>query len=169
MHFGIPPAVLAPVGLIGGVLAAAWAVIAYRAQRRFLRRALQAIGVVQSVRAERLQRTTIYFPVIQFTTDSGAIVTTESKTSRSGLFIGQKIAVLYDPNDPKNVEINSFWSRWVLVWIAAFVAVLLLGSGRLPWSRWPLRSDARPVSGRRSTKRHSGPRHPRGDTSVCAG
>ena len=129
MHSGIPPSVLAPVCLIGGVLAVAWAVLAYRAQRRFLGRALQAIGVVQSLRAERLQRTTIYFPVIQFTTASGVTVTAESKTSRNGLFIGQKVPVLYDPNDPKNLEINSFWSRWVLVWIAAFLAVLLLGSG----------------------------------------
>ncbi len=40
MHFGIPPSVLAPVCLIGGVLAVAWAVLAYRSQRRFLRRAL---------------------------------------------------------------------------------------------------------------------------------
>ena len=129
MHFGIPPSVLAPVCLIGGSLAVAWAVLAYRAQRRFLRRALQVIGVVQSLRAERLQRTTIYFPVIQFTTASDVTVTAESKTSKSGLVIGQKIAVLYDPNDPKNLELNSFWSRWVLVWIAAFFAVLLLGSG----------------------------------------
>ena len=129
MHFGIPPSVLAPVCLIGGALAVAWAVLAYRAQRRFLLRALQVIGVVQSLRAEKLQRTTIYFPVIQFTTVSGMTVTAESKTSKSGLFIGQKIPVLYDPNDPKNLEINSFWSRWVLVWIAAFLAVLLLGSG----------------------------------------
>ncbi len=129
MHFGIPPSVLAPVCLIGGALAVAWAVLAYRAQRRFLLRALQVIGVVQSLRAEKLQTTTIYFPVIQFTTVSGMTVTAESKTSKSGLFIGQKIPVLYDPNDPKNLEINSFWSRWVLVWIAAFLAVLLLGSG----------------------------------------
>ena len=129
MHFGIPPSVLAPVCLIGGALAVAWAVLAYRAQRRFLLRALQVIGVLQSLRAEKLQTTTIYFPVIQFTTVSGMTVTAESKTSKSGLFIGQKIPVLYDPNDPKNLEINSFWSRWVLVWIAAFLAVLLLGSG----------------------------------------
>jgi hypothetical protein len=129
MHFGIPPSVLAPVCLIGGVLAVAWAVLAYRAQRHFLGTALQAIGVVQSLRPERLQRTTIYFPIIQFTTASGVTVTAESKTSKSGLSIGQKIPVLYDPNDPKNLEINSFWSRWVLVWIAAFFAVLLLGSG----------------------------------------
>ena len=129
MHFGIAPSVVAPVGLIGGVLAVAWAVLAYRAQRRFLRRALQAIGVVQSLRAERLQRTTIYFPVIQFTTAGGETVTAESKTSKSGLFVGQKIPMLYDPSDPTNLEINSFWSRWVLVWIAASFAVLLLGSG----------------------------------------
>ena len=96
MHFGIPPSVLAPVCLIGGVLAVAWAVLAYRAQRRFLRRALQVIGVVQSLRAERLQRTTIYFPVIQFTTASDVTVTAESKTSKSGLVIGQKIAVHFD-------------------------------------------------------------------------
>src|SRR3989442_13686691 len=126
MHFGIPPSVLAPVCLIGGVLAVAWAVLAYRAQRRFLRRALQVIGVVQSLRAERLQRTTIYFPVIQFTTASGVTVTAESKTSKSGLFIGQKIAELYDPNDPKNRELNPFWPRWALVWIASSFALLLL-------------------------------------------
>jgi len=129
MHSGISPSVVAPVCLIGGVLAVAWAVLAYRAQRRFLRTALQAIGVVQSLRAETLQRSTIYFPVIQFTTTSGVVVTAESKTSRSGLSVGQKIQVLYDPNDPKNLEINSFWSRWGLVWIAAFTALLLLGSG----------------------------------------
>lgn len=129
MHFGIPPSILAPVCLIGGVLAVAWAVLAYRAQRRFLRRALQVMGVVQSLRAERLQRTTIYFPVIEFTTASGVTVTAESKTSKSRLFVGQKLPVLYDPDDPKNLEIDSFWSRWVLVWIAAFFAFLLLGSG----------------------------------------
>jgi len=88
-----------------------------------------AIGVVQSLRAEKLQRTTIYFPVIQFTTAGGETVTAESKTSKSGLFVGQKIPMVYDPSDPTNLEINSFWSRWVLVWIAAFFAVLLLGSG----------------------------------------
>lgn len=127
MRFAIPPSVLAPVSLAIGVLALVWAALAYRSQRRFLGRSLKATAIVQSVRAEVMdRRTTYYFPIFRFTTAAGADVTTESKTTQAGVRVGQQIAVLYDLNNPKNVEIDSFWSHWTVVFIALSFAVLAL-------------------------------------------
>ncbi|HKW72640.1 MAG TPA: DUF3592 domain-containing protein [Candidatus Dormibacteraeota bacterium] len=128
MSFPIPNTVFGPVCLFLGGLAIVWTVLAYRSQRRFLARASQATATVQSLKAERLQRTTMYFPIVQFTTPAGVPITAESKTSGS-FQIGQRISVLYDPKDPNNVEINGFWSRWVVVTVAACFAVILLIMG----------------------------------------
>jgi hypothetical protein len=123
-------ALIAPVCLTLGVLAVVWAVFAYRSERRFLRTALRASGVVQSLTAERMERSTVYFPVIRFTTAAGETVTATSKSSKnSGYPIGQTISVLYDPRDPKNLEIDAPWSRWFFVAIATFFALVLFGVG----------------------------------------
>ncbi len=130
MRFQAPHALIAPVCLTLGVLAVVWALLAIRSQRRFLGKALRAKGVVQSLTAEHLERTTFYFPVIRFTTAAGVTVTATSKTSKSrGYPIGKTISVLYDPNDPKNLEIDTFWSRWVVVIAAIFFAVVLFSVG----------------------------------------
>jgi hypothetical protein len=112
-----------------GALAVVWAVLAYRSQRRVLSKSVRATGVVQSLRAEKFQRSTMYFPVIRFTTVAGSTVTAESKTSKGGFGVGQTIAILYDPAHPENLEIDAAWSRWLVVIIAAFFAVILLGIG----------------------------------------
>lgn len=129
MSYPNPDSVIGPVCVVLGVLALAGAGFAYRAQRHFLRTALRATGTVQSFRTERMDRSTMYFPVIQFTTATGATVTAESHTSRGGITLGQKLPVLYDPSDPQNVEINAFWSRWLMVMIALFFALVLFGIG----------------------------------------
>jgi len=130
VRFQAPHALIAPVCLTLGVLAVEWALLAFRSQRRFLGKALRAKGVVQSLTAEHLERTTFYFPVIRFTTVAGVTVTAASKTSKSrGYPIGKTISVLYDPNDPKNLEIDTFWSRWVVVIAAIFFAVVLFSVG----------------------------------------
>ena len=111
-----------------GVLAVVWAVLAYRSERRFLGKALTAMGTVQGLRPERIDRTTVYFPLITFTTAAGAAVTAESKSSHSGAYrIGQKISVLYDPANPNDLEINAAWSRWFFVAVAVFFALVLFG------------------------------------------
>jgi len=121
-------------GLIGlvcfvlGVFAVVWAVLAYRSERRFLSKALRATGVVQSLKAERMERSTVYFPVIRFTTAAGANITATSSSSKSeGYPIGQTIAILYDPSDPNNLQIDAGWSRWFFVITATFFALVLLG------------------------------------------
>ena len=129
MRSQLPHAVIASLFLTLGVLAVPWAVLAFRSQRRFLSRALRATGVVQSLTAERLDRSTFYFPVITFTTAAGVTVTARSKTSISGGYpIGKTISVLYDPNDPNDLEIDA-WSRWVVVAAASFFAIVFIGIG----------------------------------------
>jgi hypothetical protein len=121
-------ALIAPVCLTLGVLAVVWAVLAYRSERRFLRTALRASGVIESLKAERMERSTVYFPIIRFTTAAGVAVTATSKTGKSsGYPIGQQIAVLYDPGDPNNLQIDARWSRWLIVAGAIFVALILFG------------------------------------------
>ena len=113
-----------------GALAVVWAVLAYRSERRFLSKALPATGTIQSLRPERIDRSIVYFPVITFTTAAGVSVTAESKSSRSGGYtVGQKISVLYDPNNPNSLEINAAWSRWFFFAVAVFFAVVLFGIG----------------------------------------
>ena len=130
MRFPIPHALIAPICLPLGVLAVVWAVLAYRSQRRFLSKALRAKGVVQSLKAERMERSTVYFPVVTFTTAAGVTVTATSKSSKSaGYPIGQSLPILYDPDHPDNLEIDAFWSRWLVVIGAIFMAVVLLGVG----------------------------------------
>ena len=92
MRFPLPHAAVVPVCLTIGVLAVIWAVLAFRSQRRFLGTALRATGVVQSLKAEQMERSTVYFPVIRFTTAAGATVTATTKTARSsGYQIGKTI------------------------------------------------------------------------------
>ncbi|TME24657.1 MAG: DUF3592 domain-containing protein [Chloroflexi bacterium] len=129
MRSQLPHAIIAPVFLTLGVLAVAWAVLAFRSQRRFLSKAMRATGVVKSLTAERLEKTTFYFPVITFTTAAGVPVTAQSKTSISSSYpIGKTISVLYDPNDPNSLEIDA-WSRWVVVAAATFLAIVFVGIG----------------------------------------
>lgn len=115
---------------IFGAVSVWWGVLAFRAQRRFLGKALRATGVVQSLKKERMKSSTVYFPVIRFTTASGATVTATSQSSKSsGYPIGQPIKVLYDPDEPENLEIDAFWSRWLVVIAATFVALLCFAIG----------------------------------------
>ena len=119
----------AEVFVLLGALALVWAVLAYRSQRRFLSTAARAKGVVQSVTTERGQRgTTYYFPVISFMAGNGVNVTRPSKSGRNAPYqIGQTISVVYDPVHPENFEIDAFWSRWLDVGAALFIAVVFFG------------------------------------------
>jgi uncharacterized protein DUF3592 len=121
----------APVFVALGILAVVWAVLAFRSQRRYLRKALQATAVVQSVTEERSQRTgTFYIPVVQFKTPAGIEVTATSKSGQGRRYVvGQSISVLYDPDDPQNLEIDAFWSRWLVVMAAIFFALVFFGIG----------------------------------------
>src|SRR5215831_10277027 len=91
-----------------------------------MRRALRAKGVVKSLRARSLGRSsTLIFPIIGFVTDSGSMISAESRTggSRGVYRVGQTVTVLYDPQQPADMRIDSFSSRWIGIIIPACVAL----------------------------------------------
>lgn len=125
----LPPAVSAPLFIALAVLCVVWAVWAFRAERRYLSRAVRATGVVRSLTAERMTRGgTAYFPVISFTTAAGVPVTAQSKNSRS-CRVGDSVPVLYDPDRPDEMQIDSRAARWSVVAIATFFAAIFIAIG----------------------------------------
>ncbi len=127
MTFPIPAFGVLVICLPLTAAALVWLAFAVRNQRRFMRRALRAKGVVKSLRARSLGRSsTLIFPVIGFVTDSGSMISAESRTggSRGVYRVGQTVTVLYDPEQPSDMRIDSFSSRWVGIMIPAFVALV---------------------------------------------
>ena len=126
----LAPEVAAPLFIALAALCVVWAVWAFRGERRYLSRALRATGVVRSLTVGSITRGgTAYFPVISFTTAAGVPVTAESKTPRSRCRVGDSLPVLYDPERPDDMQIDSRASRWSLVAIAAFAAAIFLAMG----------------------------------------
>jgi len=58
VRFPLPQIAVVRVCMTIGVLAVASALLAFRSQRRFLSRAARATGVVQRLKAERMERST---------------------------------------------------------------------------------------------------------------
>ncbi len=113
---------IAGLGLIVG------GVYVVRSTRRFVARADQAAGVViENVWRESSSsrgRSGAYYPRIRFRTRAGRDLEflSSSGASPASYREGEGVEVLYDPADPSNASINSFWSLWL-------GAVLLLGLG----------------------------------------
>lgn len=47
--------------------------------------------------------------------------------------VGEQVGVLYDPHNPNNAEINSFFSKWGLSLIAGALSVSCLLTGFVVW------------------------------------
>lgn len=123
----LPPGVAGPLFITAAALCLVWAVLAYRSERRYLSRAARATGVVESVTAEQGTRGgTSYFPVISFTTAAGAPVRARSRSSNNRYRVGDSVPVLYDPNEPDDMQIDTLGSRWVMVGFATGLAALFV-------------------------------------------
>jgi hypothetical protein len=118
---------VAPLFYALGVLAVVWAVLAYRSERRFLRKARRVEGVVVGLNQRAASMSTIYFPVVRYTTAAGATLTTSSRDSKSkrSYPIGRAVPVLYDPDQPDRAEIDEFSAHWGIVTMAVIIALIL--------------------------------------------
>ncbi len=69
----------------------------------------------------------VYSPIIEFTAPNGRPVRFESSNASSppAYRIGQEVEVLYNPNDPNDASINSFYELWLVPAILAPVDVML--------------------------------------------
>jgi hypothetical protein len=84
----------------------------------------------------------IYYPVVRFKTQDGKAVDfrAASGSQRPTYSVGDKVPVLYDPNNPKDSRINTVWGVWgaplILLGIGAVFLILgflaPFGFGNMP-------------------------------------
>lgn len=105
----------------------AFAVLVHFQQKRQVENHVSASGeVVELVRrSTRVGDPGAYYPVVKFKTATGQFVEFESKFGGMPAMheIGQIVAVLYDPANPRSAEVSSTLTRW-----QAPVVLILMGS-----------------------------------------
>jgi hypothetical protein len=95
------------------------AIYLYHSAKGFMGRAVSCQGKVVEMRSTQNSQngttTTEYAPVYTFTDSAGVTHRGESDTYSNppSYSVGDPIALLYDPNNPQDVRINSFWSLWL--------------------------------------------------------
>jgi hypothetical protein len=85
---------------------------------RFVERAERATGTVIDL-SEVIDRSegsisVVYHPVVRFTTAEGRTVEFRSPSgSSSPPDVGDRVGVLYDPDDPQDAELSGFFDLWL--------------------------------------------------------
>lgn len=98
--------VLTAIGLFAG------SAFAYFHVRSFLQTALKADGIVVGMTGQSGS----YFPVFKFTDSQGQEHRVESNAGSNppSYQVGDKVQLLYDPNDPTDAKADTFWGVWIL-------------------------------------------------------
>jgi hypothetical protein len=131
--------------LVGGIFMSLGfimlAVVVYLIQSnyQFAQRAIPVKGKVISYdnyesRDDDGGSTTMYTPTFQYDFE-GKTYTHKSSTSSSspGYEIDEEVEVLVDPNDPKEILIDSFWEKWFLPVLLGFMGSMFAGMGYLAY------------------------------------
>ena len=101
-------------------------------QWNFLKTASHSSGtVIENVQIASSKGRSTFSPVIEFYTQNGEKVAFKSLNSSNPpqYTIGQKVEVLYQPDNPKNAQIHSFFSFWLGTIFSGVLGFLFLGVG----------------------------------------
>jgi hypothetical protein len=125
-------ALVAVLGLLLGLSLVILSVVIQVKQYIFRGRARRARGeVVEIVEASSGPGRRLKYPVVEFETERGRTVEFESSVgSNPSLYrVGQRVSVLYDPDEPQKATIDSFLSRWLATLITGCLGVSFLFVG----------------------------------------
>jgi hypothetical protein len=103
----------------------------------FLQTALRAQGEVFDLAARRntssssSRSTLLYFPVVRFDAANGQKIIFESSTGTSpaAYEVGERVTIVYDPREPGNASIESFFAFWFMPTLFGGLGSLLLAVG----------------------------------------
>jgi len=111
---------ISALGLIGG------AVWAYFKQQQTLESWVATTGIVVELTTQVTQRSSIFCPVVEFTTVTGEKIrfTSEFGSRPAGHDVGQSVNVRYEAADPQKAEIESTMNRWLVPLILVFMGVI---------------------------------------------
>jgi hypothetical protein len=134
--------------IITGIILLGSGVWLFFRQRTRIARAITAEGVVieqlrQRASGEYLYKRTaegikiekkyLYRPVIRFKTEDGRTIkfSPPMATRPARCQVGDKVAVLYDPDKPQQAQINAFTYLWFYVLMLLFFGLFFLAIGLL--------------------------------------
>ncbi len=116
----------------GGVLICA-AIYSGVRTARFIGQASLAEGtVIENVAAlDTSDNHVTYHPKIHFRTRDGheIHIVSSSAADRPAYQVGQTVALLYDPSDPKRAKIRGFWNLWLSTVILSGLGAVFAGIG----------------------------------------
>jgi len=71
-------------------------------------------------------QSTSYYPVVEYQLSTGKkiVFTSSSGSSPASFRVGEKVEVLYDPQDPNQAKINAFFSKWGATLILSFMGAI---------------------------------------------
>jgi hypothetical protein len=121
--------------LFAGVASAIYSLVVFIGTLRFLRVSAKVDG-----RISHLERTStgggkfgqyIYAPVFFFNAADGKTYTVTSKdaTRSPGFGIGERVSVRYDPANPEDARIHTFFQTWGRAIVFGFCGVLFIATG----------------------------------------
>ena len=99
------PIVRLAVGLLLGLVFTIWGASIYLKGRDLAKEGVETEGTVVSVRMTRTQKATHHFPTLEFKDAQGNVHQVE--TGEFNCKEGDKLDVLYMPNNPKRAEIKN--------------------------------------------------------------
>jgi len=115
-----------------GLILLAFAGVSYMREADFLGRAESASGqVVDFNLSSSTEGGSSYCPVIDFTTKDGQPVKYFANVCSSppSYDIGEEVQVLYDPEDPKKVQMDGFWSKYVGTFVLSCIGLPFFAIG----------------------------------------
>ncbi len=119
-------------GGIGFVLLAIAGLLFLREQS-FLNKAEHVMGTVTDLDRSESDGDTSYCPVIDFSTTDGQNVRYHASicSSPPAFDVGDSVKIIYDPSNPKNVQMENFWDEYVAPFVLGVVGLPLFGFGLL--------------------------------------
>ena len=103
--------------------------------RSFLKESLVANGTVIDLIASSGSDSITYKPMVEFKTINDQFITFTSSTSSNppSYHTGEEVEVLYDPNNPNDAKISSFFSLWGLATVLFLMGSVFFSIGFVPF------------------------------------
>jgi hypothetical protein len=126
---------------LGAIPTASIGIWFYSSTSALLEKAITAQGTVIELRESRRgssnRRT--YKSIFEFTDNNGKLHTIVPSVAANppSHEIGEKVEVLYDPNEPQNARINSFLSLWFVPLCCAVLSLVPFVLGLVFWIGGP--------------------------------
>ncbi|MBZ5486802.1 DUF3592 domain-containing protein [Halomonas aquamarina] len=135
------------VFLLLGAVFLVLACFLYQQSRAFYDQAVSAEGTVIELVERRSEDSITYRPVVEFVTGDGTQVEFTSRVGSNppGYAIGERVEVLFDPDNPNNARLDGFFESmgaW-LIFGAIGALFFLSGVGSLLYSRFTASRNAR--------------------------